>query len=536
MKPIAVRSFAGVSPRTPARYLADNQAQQAINSQAWIPASLKGMLGTAKVKNTVKAAVQSIYRFGQDIDSDAQYWFEFTTDVDVVRGAIAGDTAERTYYTGDGAPKVTDNVLALTGGTAYPIAAYTLGVPPPASVPTVAVSGTGTGIAETRIYTDTFVTAAGEESQPSGASTAVDVLFGETVNLTQLAAVPAGSHNIATRRIYRSVSGESTVEYLFVAEIPAANTSYADTKTADELGEVCPSLTWAQPPAGLKGLCGGPNGNMAGFVGRDVYLCDPYHPFAYPVEYSLTVPFPVVGLAWMDTTLAILTTGKPSFYQGTHPESMAEVHSDITQACVSKRSIVALDGAVLYASPDGLVKLSTGGSGVVTEQLFTREQWQVLKPSSIKAYAWESKYVAFYDTGTVQAGFVLDPKTGVFVFHDLFASAGYNDLLRDALYLVIGNEIHTWYAGTAKTYTWRSKKFTLPQPAAFTAGQVEAEAYPVTFKYYGDGVLRHTKTVGSRTAFRLPPGKYRDIEFEVSGNVEIFAVAIAQSMQDLADA
>jgi hypothetical protein len=64
--------------------------------------------------------------------------------------------------------------------------------------------------------------------------------------------------------------------------------------------------------------------------------------------------------------------------------------------------------------------------------------------------------------------------------------------------------------------------------------QVEAETYPVTFKVYVDDVLGHTQTVTSRSPFRLPVLNGRDWEFQLEGTSEVFAVNIAQSMQELA--
>lgn len=533
MTAIIVKQFGGVSPRTPARFLQDTQAQQALNCPAWL-GSLQGLPGTTKLRDMNKTDVVSIYRFGQDTNSETDYWFEFTSDTDVVRGPIAGDVEERTFWSDGVKPKKTNNVLALTGGAAYPINAYDLGVPRPTAPAMCVVSGEGAGTPEDRVYTYTNVTAWGEESQPADASNTVTVSVGQTVNLSGLSQPVAGNHNIATKRIYRSVTGSgSSVEYLFVAEIPAAQTTYSDTVLSESLGEVLPSISWATPPDALKGLVTFPGGLMAGFVGRDVYFCEPYRPFAWPAEYINTVDYPVVGLGVMDTTLAVLTTGVPYFIQGTDPTGMAVVKSDIHQACVSKRSIVSMNGIVLYASPDGLVKLSSGGSGLITEQMFSREQWQGINPATIHAYHWESKYVAFYDGG----GFVFDPRDNTFIWHDITATAGYNDLQRDQLYLVRGLEMHKWYSGTPKSYTWRSKKWTLPQPMSFGCAQVEAEAYPLTFKFYADGVLKHTQAVTSRSVFRLPAGfQARDIEFEISGTPEVFMVGIAHSPKELAGA
>jgi len=537
MVALAIKSFSGVSPRTPARYLQDSQAQVAINC----PAFSGSLVPLPDVSTSVHTLTKSgtpttIYRFGQGIQSDSQYWFHWATDVDVVRGPIAGDTSERTYFTGEGDyPKATDNSMALSGGTAYPIASYRLGVPAPTVAAVATVSGTGdaTAVPETRVYTYTWVNSWNEESAPAGPSNAVDWTFGQTVTLSGLDAVPAGEYNIAARRIYRSVSGT----YLFVAEIPVSANTFNDTVSPDDLAEELPSLTWDMPPAGLKGLVAGPNGVMAGFVGRDVYFCEPYRGFAWPVGFSQTVDYPVVGIGVMDTTFAVLTTGVPYFIQGTHPDSMAVVQSDIEQACVSKRSIVSLNGSVLYASPDGLVMLSSSGSKLITEQLFTRAQWQGFNPSSIHAYQHDMKYVAFYDTGAVQGGFIFDMMTGVFIMHDIYATAGYSDLQRDELFLAFANKtVKKWYGGTNKSYTWKSKKFTLPQIMGFSCAQLEAEAYPMTAKIYADGALIHTQAVTSRAPFRLPATTGRDWEVQIEGDKEVFSFVMAQSMQEISGA
>jgi hypothetical protein len=286
----------------------------------------------------------------------------------------------------------------------------------------------------------------------------------------------------------------------------------------------------------LRGLINLPNGMMAGFVGRDIYFCDPYHPHAWPEQYIQSIDYPVVGLGRMDTTLAVLTTGAPYFIQGTHPDSMAVVKSDIEQACVSKRSIVSTGGMVIYASPDGLVMLSPGGSRVLSQNLFTREQWQVFfKPESIHAYQHDNMYIAFYDNDTQQGGFVFDMTSGQFILHNIYAEAGYNDIQRDELFLAFADRsVKKWMAGGFLNYVWRSKKFTTPEVMGFACAQLEAEAYPVTAKFYTDNVLTLTQTVASRDPFRLPAVKGRDWEIQLEGNTEVFSLVVGQSMSELA--
>ena len=389
---------------------------------------------------------------------------------------------------------------------------------------------------ETRIYTYTWVNKEAGftiESAPAEASNGVEVRTGQGVNLSGLEPTPGGEYIATNRRIYRSVSGI----YLFVKELPASSTSFTDDVKPEDLAEEMPTLNWSAPPSNLAGLTNLPNGMMAGFVGRDVYFCDPYHPHAWPEQYIQTLDYPVVGFGRMDTTLAVLTTGVPYLIQGAHPTTMAVVKSDLQQACVSKRSIVSHGGAVFYAAPDGLMMLSPGGSKIVTEQLFDRTQWQAFfNPESIHAYAHDKQYIAFYDNGTTQGGFIYDMTSGNIITHDIYAEAAFHDLQRDKLFVALADRsVRVWGAGSPKSYIWRSKKFTMPKPLSFGWGQLEAEGYSMIVKFYVDGSIVHTRTVGSRDPFRLPVLVGRDWEIQVEGTHEVFAVSLAHSASELRD-
>ena len=353
-------------------------------------------------------------------------------------------------------------------------------------------------------------------------------------------------------RLYRATAGV----FLFVDELDKV-TSYADTKRAAELGEPCPSTTWTPPPSNLKGLINLPNGMMAGFAGRDVRFCVPYRPYAWPDEYAQTVDFPVVGLGRMDTTLVVLTKGVPYFMQGSSPEYVTVVKSDLEQACVSKRSIVSMGGAVLYASPDGLMMLSSGGSRILTEGIFNRDDWQALNPATIYAYGHDSKYIAFHTSvlidGVTYNGFVVDLKSQQFIRHNLVdIKAGYSDLRSDQLYLVTpSRQVVKWGSGANLTGRWKSKKFSLPQVTGFACAQVEAESYAgLKCALYRDGVYVKTELsskadaldppvaprLHGRYPFRLEPLQGRDWEVDLTVTQEVFNVVVGQSMAELGTA
>ena len=56
----------------------------------------------------------------------------------------------------------------------------------------------------------------------------------------------------------------------------------------------------------------------------------------------------------------------------------------------------------------------------------------------------------------------------------------------------------------------------------------------MTFRLYANQVLAHTQTVENRYPFRLPAVGGRDWEGELEGAVEVFNMAWAQSMEELA--
>lgn len=484
-------------------------------------------------------ALSSIYRFGQDLISDTLYWFHNAgADVDYVKGAISNDQTERTYFTGNGSPKVTNNTLALTGGPPYPFDFYTLGVPPPGTAPTVVITGVGSGDVESRTYCYTFVTGWGEESAPSPASAPQDFLPGQTVTLSSLETAPAGDYNITAKRIYRSVPSSQGTLFYFVKEVSIATTSTVDDVAT--IGEPLKTQDWDVPPSGGYAITQMANGIMLIMDGFDVCPSVQYAPYAYPLGYRLSTDFKIVGCKAIGNAAVIGTTGCPYVIDGVSPDALSLRKIEIPQACVSKRSMVAVGGGVVYASPDGLVLIGANGfAGVITEHLFTHEQWQAFNPESIHAYHWNGRYVGFYDTGSVQGGFIFDAKEQDAAFNPIstYATAGYSDLLQDALYLKIGTAIYRWIgAGTTMSgAAWRSGITTLHKPCNFGAARVMASAYPVTLKFYADGALKATKTVANKKAFRLP-GNYlaNYFEIEVSGVNEVHEVVVASTMREIA--
>ena len=532
-----VRQFRGIAPRAQPRLLQDDQAQVAVNCKLW-HGSIRPLSSNAVVPGdplTKNGVIETIYRFGHDTDSDLQFWFHWLTDVDVCRGQIFDDTTERTYFTDGVKPQITDNSIALTGGTSYPMNSYNLGVPAPTAC-TATASGAGSGTDEDRYYTYTFVTAWGQEGRPAD-PVKVTIVPGQSVDLAELDLAPDGAYNIATKRIYRTSSVGSDAVYEFVDEVPIATVSYTDSVATENLGEVLSSNTYHEPPDTLRGLVNLANGMAAGFVGKEVYLCEPYKPHAWPVGYRNTVDYDIVALGSLDTTLVVLTKGFPYIMQGTEPAGMAMVKLNAPQACVSKRSVQVINGSVIYASPDGLIAIGSASAPVnLTEIMFTNKEWGAwFKPQSIHGYVFDNKYIGFYDNGTVKGGFILDPARQDFTLLDFHATAGYYDPQRDSLFLVVDGDLVKLDAGDSLlTASWRSKVFYMPRPGNLGAMRVEAAGYPVTVTVFADGVSIGSFAATSSAPFRLPGGfRANTWEFLVVSNIEVFSVGFAERMEDL---
>ncbi len=548
---IVLSGMGGIAPKITPELLPNNLAQSALNVILH-----KGGVAPLKAGSTVATPSKSgvkktIYRFGKD-QPESQYWFTWTDDVHVCRGPVI-ETTERTYFTGDGVPKKTDMTLALSGGTSYPLAAYNLGVPAPATAPVVTAYGAaGPSVAEQRAYVYTNVTTWGEESAPSPAGIG-QADASHLLSLSSFAPMPTGAYSFASRRIYRTVTSSSGTNYYFIAELPLTTTTFSDNVDITAIGEPLATLDWDTPPDDLHGLIALPSGALAAISGKQVCFSVIGAPYAWPQKYRLTFDFEPVALAASGQGIFVLTTGYPYFINSGDPEAAQPIRIDEEQPCIAPKSVVSFQGEVIYAAPDGLVSLSQSGSKVLTEKIYDREAWQATNPATIFAAKHDNRYYGFFSGG---GGFVLDT-TGNFTLHDISATAAYTDPIQDMMYVAVGTAIQKWNYGTQKTGVWRSKRFNLPAPGSFSCGQIKANSFgnlslkiiatldssaaATAVASASNGLwvasgnqVSYTTAVSNAGMFRLPGG-FRSYlwEFEVSGTDHWTVAMIANSVDEL---
>jgi hypothetical protein len=394
-------------------------------------------------------------------------------------------------------------------------------------------------LVETRTYVYTYVSRYGEEGPPSSASELVKVGSGQAVEIVGMSAAPSGDYDITLKRIYRSSATGTSAQFQFVVEIPVSQANYTDKIEQAALGEVLLTEGWNIPPQGLKGLKLLSNGAAIGFKDNTAYLSEPNLPHAWPHQYPIDET--IVGIGVMRQSAVLLTNSHPYVMSGADPQAMSLEQLELPQACVSKRSIVDTGDGVLYASPDGLVSISAGGIDIITKGLLSREQWQAYNPSSMVAAVHDNRYHVAYTTTSGTRGMLVFDFSGqgaVMTTSDINSSSAitamYAEPKTDTLYMLQGGNIVRFNAGTALTYTWRSKIFRAPFAMNFGRAQVVASGYPIIMKVYADGVLRLTKNVVNGNMFHLPAGfRALDWEIELLGNTSVTQVSVATSAEEM---
>lgn len=536
----------GISPRSDDTMLPDNGATVAINCDL-SDGVLKPIKGISAVAGaSLSGTFKTIYRMGQDVASDANYWLSWGTQVDVVRGQIYGDSRERTWFVEGGKLKYTNNQVALAG-TPYPATSYELSPGAATAVTIASTSGTGTGDAFPVVYLMTIIDANGDEGPPSPTSKDANgipiatgsVQQGTTVTLS-LPSVPSGAYNFgssALKRIYRSASGGALE---LRGSVGPAVTTFSDVVSNGGLGVTMETPYNDPPPSGLAGMCLMSGGFVMVFKGIDVMPSKAYAFHAFPEDYRVALPAPAVGWATFDDTCVVGTNSYPVKLVGTDPSSLQSVPlAAFPQACVSKRSMISAFGGVVFASSDGLCYVGSDGYAILTADLFTPSQWRDrFNPSSIHAYYYRGRYIGFYDLGNGTKGsFIFDKSSKVQPFStcSIYADSGYFDVGRGALFLNVGGALVKWEAGDPMSMTWRSKKFVMPFETSFSVGNARGSSLSsLSMRFIGaSGDLCSVTPTSDLFTFRMPAVRSSSMQIELSGTGTLVQLDIASSVAEL---
>ena len=399
----------------------------------------------------------------------------------------------------------------------------------------------------------------------------------------------AAPHNTTgmTKRIYRTVGVGG--DFLFVAEIPVANTTYTDAVVADDLGEILPTADSSLPPKNLIALTSLPNGCLVGISGNEICFSDPYLPYSWPQRNRYTISGVGIALVSAGNSVIVLTDTFPILFTGSDPEAMSPSVMQTYAPCATKRGVVDVGGGCMYPSYDGLWIAAPGRVEKLTQKLYREDEWRLLYPETFVAGFADGIYYARYRDDGSSYFWVFDTAENDSVVR-VEQDAGH--LLRNdtdgELYVALDDKVYRWDSNVNQRFTsdWVSSEIQLPMPMNFSVAQVHGafsailppdttiidnntitianvdlvggelngnsvlvldvngsnllQFTPVTeskvqFTLYKDGDPVYTVGVNSSEAFRLPAGTTSEVyQIGLNTSIPIFNVTMADSVAELA--
>jgi len=369
---------------------------------------------------------------------------------------------------------------------------------------------------EARAYVYTYVNTYGEEGPPS-APTIVTTSPIVEVNTTCTLDTVTGFAPIKEMRIYRTPTGSTVAEYFYAGAIqvlsqPAGAYDFLDNVKAEMLNEPLSSTNFYAPPNTLVGLMSLPNGILCAWKGNELWFSEQYKPWAWNPQNVKPLPATIVGGIAHGAGAIITTTKNPYSVSGVSSDSMTTSKLNVDQAGLSKWSIAVVDGAVVYASNDGLVTVVGGGASLNQSQMFfTRDVWRARYGAGLTGMrfsVWDGRLVVFHAAGAF-VPFMLrtDEADGTMTdLPNLVASCAFISQLSDQFYYAMGSGIYQFNGGSDQQAVWQSRESVTARPTNFGFTQTVTEG-SWSIEFYGDGELRHTETVTNGVKnFRLPGG------------------------------
>lgn len=524
----ALTTFLGANTRIEARFLPAGVGVVSVNQKPSESGDFRPWRQPlALVGPVVPAGRTTLYRMGRDTPSTTAFWLCWGATVHVTRGFDASDPTERTYYTGNGTPKWTDNILALASPP-YPTSSRELAVPQPVVQPVVVMNADGpianVLLARSLYYCFTWVNDIGWESAPSPPTLGPLSIPGAVLDLTISESVPSGNYGVTKVRWYRTQTTNALgdAEFFFLREYAVGAVGMQDD--ARELGtDVLPTEAATLRlvlPATAKGLTYCWNQFAAALAGKTVRFCAPGLIYAWPLGNEYELADTPVAQAAIGQRLVVLTTGGGEVFTGSDPEAMDQKPMPFP-VIVAERSLVAGDNWCAWAAKDGFWLYDAGGPPRnLVGSCLTPAQWAALAPTTMHCHYFEvgnrPLIVVFYNDGALK-GLVIDPTNPLGVF---FLSAGYTaaywDKLQRTLFVLDGATLKQFDAdSTYMTATFRGKVHR--QIAETEAEWLELLAGgSTTVKLYVDGVERFNSALVSGEYRPADGTEGREFQLEIA--------------------
>lgn len=394
--------------------------------------------------------------------------------------------------------------------------------------------------------------------------TVTRIVNNKTFEFAQVGATTATTTAVGT--LYYDVSEKKTDAARYWGD--AGVYTFTDDFSYLSLLTILRSTEYEPPPATMQGLVALHNQMMAGFVGNDLYFCEPGQYHAWPSQYRISFEYDIVALASIGGVLLVLTKGYPYVVEGSYPATMIPQKLAVMYPCVSAASVVATSFGVVWATHDGLAVYGNGAQ-LLTKVVHSSDTWNAdVNPEEIVGAVFKENYIGSTNTAalTLEA---LEGEGGTalsFVDLDFQYTASWYDNETNALYTAVGTagDIYRWDTPSTQNMTlrWKSKVFITDAPMNLGAARVVAdyspigespiweetdynweaadfrweEGGPLVFNLYINKQLIFTTNRFNSSIFRLPAGYKSDtFEVEVYSDVRVRAIHIAETPTGLGE-
>jgi len=569
MAGFSVNTFGGQIPKLSARLIKENLAQSSRNCEL-----LNGnLVPTRAVKtgsNIGATTVETIQSYISPLTLNFDGYLVGYHATEFIVRPLPNDTHDRIYFLdASGQLRVTTHGgLVKSGDIQTVVTDYAAAVSSPGTRPTTLAAGGSSATLIEVSYVITYVDLFGAEGPPSFASIPMTAKSDDTITITNAASYTA-DEGIVNWRIYRAVSGSAATKFQYVGEAAIGASTFNDTSLPDWGGvdawgnagskttpqEVTVSNTWYPAPLDLDGCISAGQGVLIAWRGNTLYFSETFLPHAWPPNYQIVIESDIVGLASIGGAVVVLTNSVPYLVGGSLPSAPSVQRLDTEEACLSRKAITTLGNTCLYASPNGIVAISMGEMSNVTDAFLTRQQWEKMNPSTCRLGVYNDDILMFYENATstdvnfdLPTNGIMQIRTGTgqgfTMFHEDTASIFVVRPHDERLFIVQWDAlINAWFlnewnptlenGGVLRDYVWKSKQFRVPRDVCLSAAQVDAESYPVNLRLWLDGSLNYNYTVPSDEPFRLPSGRAKQFEIEVTGNKVVRGIVIGQSITDI---
>lgn len=387
------------------------------------------------------------------------------------------------------------------------------------------------GIADTIAYVYTYENSWNEESAPSPPAI-VSRTYLQDVEVTATAGVFTGYQPFSKYNVYRTY-GTSTAYLKALSGAAAVQTD--SSRSPGSVGVLLESVDYFPPIAGLEGMVLSPGGWFVAFKDNALYKSAPYRPHAWP--YEVRFPTDIRGVCVGSQAIVVTCADGVYLVPGSSPAKDGYVKLASPQAGVAQRSMTSIDGAVTYASNDGLVMVQGSVASLdASQKLFNREKWRnlygsILGDASMRLAFQDGSIVMGSNTQALGFVFRLDEGVGNLTRTDVRFDSMFQLPVTDGLYYTVGNIVYRWNSGAALTFDWWSKEWRFPYEVTIGAGYIRTTG-SVNVKIYADGVLHDTQDLVTGF-FRIPPRRAHSWSLRLSGTGTVHEIKVAQSMVEL---